>query len=498
MKSLSWAYNPCLLSFLTLAAVLSLVAVIFFKYDSDPLLLLISGTIALLLILQIKITARDNGLISKIETLAKEFSVGHFDYRVTCVPASSRLSTIAHLLNEGCDQTEIYFKETETSFHKVRDELYYRKTQNAGLKGLFVGAMERINDSLTIIAEHHKQKGRENLHAQLGFLKTSNLIHNLSRTQDDLSEVNTQLENVGEISENAAEKATAAQTAVAQVVNDLNFMAERVDTIENSATELNYRSDEISEILSFIARISDQTNLLALNAAIEAARAGEQGRGFAVVADEVKNLASTTKQAAEKIDAMLCNFTESAKTMLKDANDISTLANTSRDVINNFESSFSEFAGISQQVYERATYARIVGYASLLKVDLMIYIQNGYRGLDDKFGTQSKSQMTAEYESTNFYQWHQNGIGQQHFSHLPSFPKLLEPHKNIYNHIQNALAIASPGWDYDRDLQKLVLVEFKDLESDASKLVDLIDATTKEKLKFEVHQDDGENDITLF
>ncbi len=103
----------------------------------------------------------------------------------------------------------------------------------------------------------------------------------------------------------ASEAATIGASVVQKTVTGMENIAGRVKDSAQTVASLGTRSDQIGEIIGTIEDIADQTNLLALNAAIEAARAGEQGRGFAVVADEVRALAERTTRETKEIDAMI-------------------------------------------------------------------------------------------------------------------------------------------------------------------------------------------------
>jgi methyl-accepting chemotaxis protein len=135
--------------------------------------------------------------------------------------------------------------------------------------------------------------------------------------------MNQMVEAVNEVTESAHRVADSAGSAEADTEKGRQVVADTVGTINRLATEIagavevinrvNKDSDNISQVLVEIKAIAEQTNLLALNAAIEAARAGEQGRGFAVVADEVRSLSQRTHKSTEEIEGMISRLQSGVK-----------------------------------------------------------------------------------------------------------------------------------------------------------------------------------------
>ncbi len=150
------------------------------------------------------------------------------------------------------------------------------------------------------------------LSSQLTENSVSSQVKDSAATAQSIEELSTTIQDVAENTANAAKSALRAseatnngQRVVAAAVASIKHLASELEHVSGVIIKLEEDSQKISSILNVIREIADQTNLLALNAAIEAARAGEQGRGFAVVADEVRHLAKKTQDSTLEIQSTI-------------------------------------------------------------------------------------------------------------------------------------------------------------------------------------------------
>ncbi|EKT4487271.1 MULTISPECIES: methyl-accepting chemotaxis protein [Shewanella] len=177
----------------------------------------------------------------------------------------------------------------------------------------FVDKLQRIIRDVTT-ATHEVQDASGSIHAQTQAIAAQLANHNnetdqvvtaITEMSSTAQEVAMNTTQVAEATHTATDEVAKAQECVDTSLTEISTLMAEINSAADHIQSLNEQSQKINSVLSVIGGIAEQTNLLALNAAIEAARAGEQGRGFAVVADEVRSLASRTQASTLEINEML-------------------------------------------------------------------------------------------------------------------------------------------------------------------------------------------------
>jgi methyl-accepting chemotaxis protein len=176
----------------------------------------------------------------------------------------------------------------------------------------------------------------------------SAVVNSVSQLHHASQEVTQSAADTAEESKSMNQAALEGQSTVAETVAIITELEVNISQASNSITQLDERSDNIGNIVSTIDGIAEQTNLLALNAAIEAARAGEQGRGFAVVADEVRSLAQRTQDATREISQLVAD-------LQKDSRDARGIMSNSTDKASDSVTSAEKTQALLKTVSDKIT-----------------------------------------------------------------------------------------------------------------------------------------------
>ena len=359
---------------------------------------------------------------------------GELHHRTTRTRSLGEVGQVAWELNDFMDLIETYFKEINTCFTRVSRNDFSRRPLAAGMPGLFAKSLGNIDRAVQAMADNAAFVRQNRLASQLHALNTAHLRANLTANQTDLHMISSEMERVADIANDNTRRADSSDLAARQIGDHLDTIAASVEAVNDAGLALEQQWGQIDSALSSITGLSEQTNLLALNAAIEAARAGEAGRGFAVVADEVKVLSNRSKAAALQVKETMADLSSRVQDMLQKSQQANSVASEVRASVDGFRTVFDELAHTSAEVVACVAHVKDKSAGALVKMDHVLFKQDGYHALGGSHDDDSdRADRLAQLN-----RWLEHD-GAAQFGKAPTWTKLQTPFQQSHLAVEQAV-----------------------------------------------------------